>query len=159
MKNRSTNVRYKSQKLISLIDVLYIELARVYTDNRPVGDYYSHNYVQIKKLEKLIEENFRTLKLPKEYADAMNMTTRHLTRICQQSLNQSTGKLILTRIIIEAKRMLVHSDTSVNAVADYLGYEDYSYFVRLFKKEVGETPKQFQLRLASERASERVSLF
>ena len=107
----------------------------------------------------MIEENFRTLKLPKEYADAMNMTTRHLNRICQQSLNQSTGKLILTRIIIEAKRMLVHSDTSVNAVADYLGYEDYSYFVRLFKKEVGETPKQFQLRLASERASERVSLF
>ncbi|HAO48324.1 MAG TPA: AraC family transcriptional regulator, partial [Runella sp.] len=48
--------------------------------------------------------------------------------------------MILTRIIIEAKRMLVHSDTSVNAVADYLGYEDYSYFVRLFKKEVGETP-------------------
>lgn len=150
---------FKSPKLISLIDVLYIELARVYSDNRKNGEEYSHYCIQIKKLEKLIEENFRTLKLPKEYADLMNMTTRHLNRICQQSLNQSTGKLILTRTIIEAKRMLVHSDTSVNAVADYLGYDDYSYFVRLFKKEVGETPKQFQLRLASERASERVSLF
>jgi len=149
----------KSQRLISLLDLLYIELARVYDDHRQNTDRYSHYYVQIRKLEKLIDGHFREQKFPKQYAEMMNMTTRHLNRICQNSLNQSTGNLILRRILVEAQRMLVHSDTTVAAVADYLGYDDYSYFVRLFKDKVGESPKQFQLRVTATGLSHEVTTF
>jgi AraC family transcriptional activator of pobA len=117
-----------------------------------VIDKQPYHYARIKKLEKLIDENFKTKKLPKDYADLMNMTTRHLNRICQETLNCTTTDLILKRIMLEAKRMLIHSDISVATAADYLGYEDYSYFIRLFKKQVGESPKKFQNRITKSTA-------
>ena len=79
----------------------------------------------------------------------MNMTTRHLNRICQETLNQTTTDLILKRVMVEAQRMLIHSDVTVAVVADSLGYEDYSYFIRLFKKQIGESPKKFQNRMTN----------
>ncbi len=147
----------KYQKLTSLIDLVYIQLSRAYFEPYKIIGKHSYHYVRIKKLEKLIDENFKTKKLPKEYADLMNMTTRHLNRICQEILNQSTGSLILKRVIVEAQRMLIHSDISVSAVAEYLGYEDYSYFIRLFKKQVGESPKKFQNRMTKSAAKFRNS--
>jgi AraC-like DNA-binding protein len=142
----------KYQKLTSLIDLVYIQLSRAYQENDKVIDKQPYHYARIKKLEKLIDENFKTKKLPKDYADLMNMTTRHLNRICQETLNCTTTDLILKRIMLEAKRMLIHSDVSVATAADYLGYEDYSYFIRLFKKQVGESPKKFQNRITKSTA-------
>lgn len=125
-----TDLPLKYQKLISLIDLVYVQLSRTYQEHDKVVDKQPYHYTRIKKLEKLIDENFKTKKLPKDYADLMNMTTRHLNRICQQTLNQNTGSLILKRVMIEAQRMLIHNNTNVSIVADYLGYDDYSYFIR-----------------------------
>ncbi|WP_298356298.1 helix-turn-helix transcriptional regulator [Runella sp.] len=144
-----THLPFKFQKLNSLIDLTYIQLSRSYQEHNKVVDKQPFQYNRIKKLEKLIDENFKTKKLPKEYADLMNMTTRHLNRICQETLNQTTTDLILKRVMVEAQRMLIHNDVTVAAVADSLGYEDYSYFIRLFKKQIGESPKKFQNRMTN----------
>jgi AraC family transcriptional activator of pobA len=142
-----TNLPFKFQKLNSLIDLTYIQLSRCYKEHHKDVDKQPYHYARIKKLEKLIDENFRTKKLPKEYADLMNMTTRHLNRICQETFNHTTTDLILKRVMVEAQRMLIHSDVTVAVVAESLGYEDYSYFIRLFKKQIGESPKKFQNRM------------
>jgi AraC family transcriptional activator of pobA len=142
-----TNLLFKFQKLNSLIDLTYIQLSRSYQELNKVVDKQPYHYIRIKKLEKLIDENFKTKKLPKDYADLMNMTTRHLNRICQETLNQTTTDLIQKRVMVEAQRMLIHSDVTVAVVAESLGYEDYSYFIRLFKKQLGESPKKFQNRM------------
>jgi AraC-like DNA-binding protein len=141
------NLPFKFQKLNSLIDLTYIQLSRSYREHNKVVDKLPYHYFGIKKLEKLIDDNFKTKKLPKDYADLMNMTTRHLNRICQETLHQTTTDLIMKRVMVEAQRMLIHSDVTVATVAEFLGYEDYSYFIRLFKKQVGESPKKFQLRM------------
>ena len=55
--------------------------------------------------------------------------------------------MIAERIICETKRMLVQKDSSISQIADELGYDDYSYFTRMFKNKVGITPKVFQAKL------------
>ncbi|AXE16971.1 AraC family transcriptional regulator [Runella rosea] len=141
------NLPYKYDKLVSLIDIVYIQLARLYKEESlKVNNQHGH-YVRVKQLEKLIDTHYKTKKLPNEYADLMHMTTRHLNRICQETLHQTTGDLILKRVMIEAQRMLIYNDLTVSAVADQLGYDDYSYFIRLFKKYLGESPKKFQQRM------------
>ena len=47
-------------------------------------------------------------------------------------------------IMLEAKRLLYHSNCSVKEIAHELGYEDHTYFSRLFKKTVGDTPGEFR---------------
>ena len=46
----------------------------------------------------------------------------------------------------EAKQMLETTDLSVDAIANEVGYEDASFFGRLFRRKVALTPAQYRLR-------------
>src|SRR6185437_10608630 len=118
---------YKSEKLCMLADMVYIELSRLYKVKEE-NITSNVSYLKIKRLQKFIDENFKTKKFPHEYAELMNMSTRHLSRLSVETLGKSTNDLIIERIIIEAKRMLVHNNSTVSMLADELGYDDYSYF-------------------------------
>lgn len=48
--------------------------------------------------------------------------------------------------IDKAKELLKAGEHSVTEVAALCGYPDYNYFIKVFKKEVGMTPKQYGLR-------------
>ncbi|MCC2689101.1 MAG: helix-turn-helix-domain containing protein arac type, partial [Rhizobiaceae bacterium] len=49
----------------------------------------------------------------------------------------------------EAKWLLETSDEAVEAIANEVGYEDTSFFGRLFRRKVGITPMQYRLRFGS----------
>jgi AraC family transcriptional activator of pobA len=139
---------FRLEKLESLVDIVYIELTRLYQSSAETNKDINQKYLKVKKLQKLIDQHFRTKKFPAEYADLLNMSTRHLSRICRETLNRSTNDLIIDRIIMEAKRMLVHHDINISQLADKLNYDDISYFTRLFKKKTGMSPKKFQSKMA-----------
>jgi AraC-like DNA-binding protein len=68
-----------------------------------------------------------------------------LNRICNEILQKTTTEVITDRIILEAKRMLMDKGLTVNEIATKLGFDDYSYFTRLFKKKSGITPTNFRV--------------
>jgi AraC-like DNA-binding protein len=133
----------KYRKICSLLDITYIELTRVYIPSGSKELNTSPYSERIFLFERLVEENFKTLKSPKEYADLMNISTKHLNRICQNTLVKTTSEVISERILLEARRMLVHGKSNINEIATTLGFEDPSYFTRHFKKTSLETPSQF----------------
>jgi YesN/AraC family two-component response regulator len=61
-------------------------------------------------------------------------------------VNKTTTDIILERVFLEAKRELMAQKFSFSAIAADLGYADYAYFSRLFKKKCGETPSEFLQR-------------
>jgi AraC family transcriptional activator of pobA len=65
-----------------------------------------HIYLKLRKLEHFIDVYFKTKKYAHEYASLMNISEKHLNRICKECLNKTTSELIAERIIIEAKRLL-----------------------------------------------------
>ena len=83
------------------------------------------------------------------YANKLNITTKHLNRVVKETVNKTTNQLITERVIIEAKRLIVHSNSSLFAIADTLGFKDYAYFSRYFKNRVKVTPLEFRKRYAS----------
>ncbi len=129
-----------------LTDLVYIELARIYSNGKHV-EAGAPAILKIRKLLDLVDRHFKSKKFPKQYAGFLNLSTRSLNRICQETLGKSTNDLIIDRILLEAKRMLIHTDLPVSFVSEELGYEDSSYFIRLFKKKCGVSPKQFQIQL------------
>ena len=142
-KNRTTppNARI----LRAWLEVFLLEAAKYYDDSRhPTG---SHQTFKIRKLEQLIDDNFRTLKQPSDYAELMNVTPAHLNSICKASLGKTLSDLIQGRLILEAKRMFAYSDMNVNEVAEALNFTDASYFVRWFRKHNGSTPEDFRKTL------------
>lgn len=94
----------------------------------------------------LIEKNFVELKMPSEYAPLLHVTPNHLNAYCKRRSGMTAGQLIRQRILLEAKRLLVHTKLSVSEIAYRLGFVDNSYFGRYFKKYCGTTPENFRNR-------------
>lgn len=135
----------QQQKLLALIDLIYIELSRVFWDRSiPIQASYSGYAIKLRKLENLIDQHFIAEKSPAKYAEMMHISLKHLNRICKSLIGKTVTDLILDRVILEAKRMLIHTESTVSEVAVELGYTDYSYFSRLFKKRYGASPNSFK---------------
>lgn len=138
-----SNQLLKQDKIMNLLDIIHIEIARKYSETH-LHEAHSYN-VKIKNFEVLLEQNFKTEKAPFFYASQLNITLKHLNRICNEMLQKTTTEVITARIILEAKRMLMDKKFTVNEVATELGFDDYSYFTRLFKKHTGMTPTDFRI--------------
>jgi AraC-like DNA-binding protein len=142
----------RSQKICSLLNILYIELSHLYLNDKPQRIFNENQHTKIHKLEGLIEENYKVIKFPKQYADMMNMSQKHLNRIVKLNLNKTTSSLISDRVVLEAKRMLIYSAYSVSEIAFDLGYPENAYFFRIFKKKSGETPTEYMNKFRNLRA-------
>ena len=64
------------------------------------------------------------------------------------SANEYLGMGIAEHIknlrIKEARRLLRETDLAVQEIADRVGFNDYNYFCRIFKKETGMPAKQYR---------------
>lgn len=137
------NKMLKQDKIMNLLDIIHIEIARKY---KTTNLYEAHSYnVKIKDFELLLERYFKTQKTASFYASQLHITLKHLNRICNEILKKTTTEVIVDRIILETKRMLMDKKLTINEIATTLGYDDYSYFTRLFKKHVGMTPTAFRI--------------
>jgi AraC-like DNA-binding protein len=79
----------------------------------------------------------------------MHLSLYQLNEITKTSLGIKASDLINEQIILEAKRYLCATSSQVKEIADHLGFEDHSYFIRFFRKHTGYSPelyrRQFQL--------------
>ncbi len=91
-----------------------------------------------------MEKDFKKVKNPAEYAKLLNISTSYLNECVKATTGKSVSTHIQQRIILEAKRLLFHSSRSVKEIAGELGYDDHSYFIRLFVKIVRSTPIVFR---------------
>ncbi|MFD2164112.1 AraC family transcriptional regulator [Paradesertivirga mongoliensis] len=112
------------------------------TENAP-----SYNITLLRNFQKLIEQNFTKLKLPKEYAELLFVTPNHLNALCSQMLGISAGELIRKRIVLEAKRLLVNLELPIASISCLLNFSDNSYFSKFFKKHTGSTPEEFRRQI------------
>jgi AraC-like DNA-binding protein len=62
----------------------------------------------------------------------------------QKEFEQKCGEHLNNRGLIEAKRYLLHTDNTINEIAEILLFSDASNFVKYFKKNTGFTPAQFR---------------
>jgi len=103
-----------------------------------------NNYLVYRNFEKLIEQHFTEMRMPKDYANLLFVTPNHLNALCNQLIGKSAGDIIRNRVLLEAKRLLVNSTQNINEIAWYLNFEDNSYFSKFFKKYEGITPDEFR---------------
>ncbi len=142
LEENNRNEFKKNDKLLNLLDVIHIELARIYES---LQEHNLHPYnLKIQELEQLVNQHFKTEKLPSFYADKMNMSLKHLNRICKNVLDITVTDFIYSKIILESKRLLSTNMMTIGEVANELGFENYSYFTKVFKKYTNLTPQGFK---------------
>lgn len=96
------------------------------------------------QFRRMLDKEYSNLHTVQDYAERLNVAIRTL----HKSVNECSGKtplgLINDRIILEAKRMVRYTDMMIKEIAAELGFEDPSYFVKLFKRQTGHLPSDFR---------------
>ena len=92
----------------------------------------------------LLESNIRSNRSPSFYAGWLNITVAYLNEAVNSVLGTSVSHHIQNEIILLAKRQLVYTTDSIKEIAHSLGFNDYSYFTRLFTKVAGVSPALFR---------------
>lgn len=80
------------------------------------------------------------------YAEKLGLSAKRLNQILKEKLDKTGVQLIHDRLILEAKRQIIHSENTIKEIAYNLKFKDHSYFSRFFKLHTEQTPQEFQNR-------------
>lgn len=98
----------------------------------------------IKKAMVYISQNFHTNITLENVANYVHLHPSYFSTMFKQSIGSSFKEYINMVRIEESKRLLTNTDFSIIDIAIAIGFEDQSYFSKVFKKYTGMTPKQFR---------------
>ena len=96
------------------------------------------------KFRQLLEQHYRQIHSVGQYAKMLGISSRTLTSCTLECSNQTPLQLINARLTLEAKRLLRFTHLSSKEVGYQLGFEDPSYFVKVFKQKTGQLPLEFR---------------
>lgn len=92
----------------------------------------------------LLEKNYKTSKSVGNYARDLSVTMKRLNKATSQILDKTPKQFIDERVILEAKRLLAHSTSSIKEIAYDLGFEEPTNFIKYFKNHLNITPSEFR---------------
>jgi AraC-like DNA-binding protein len=130
----------------SYLRVLLIKSARM-GSGAPDELSSSRSVLLSRRFRSLLEMHFNTLHEPADYARLLNVTERVLNDATRQALGNTAARLIRERVMLEAKRLLLHSGENVAQIAVQLSFDDPAYFSRCFRKHTGRSPVDFRRSL------------
>lgn len=109
----------------------------------------------INKCQAWVADNYRTASPATAMTEVSGLTARTFIRRFRDATGMSPLDYVHTLRLEEAKQMLETGDDSIEAIANEVGYEDTSFFGRLFRRKVGLAPGEYRLRFGALRKAAR----
>lgn len=139
---------FKKEQILLSFNLFLYELA---------SHYYKatwHERVKYSSTEKtavhffrLLEIHCRTQHSVKFYADALNISSGHLTKTIKQITEITAKQCIENALILEAKILLQNSDLTILKISEELKFSNTSFFSNFFKKHTSLSPSEYRIRL------------
>ncbi|MCC5932324.1 MAG: helix-turn-helix domain-containing protein [Cyclobacteriaceae bacterium] len=98
------------------------------------------------KFINLLNEKCPELRSVNDYAKMLNTSPQNLNAACRKYSGKSAGDLLAEKLLVIAKRYVLHTDNNMSEIAHVLRFNDASYFVKFFRKYTGVTPLQFRFQ-------------
>lgn len=134
---------------IQIIQTLLMQL--FYVCGRIFKDYPREDYIKLSRSHHIaqlfkqnVDKHFIEKRTIQEYADLLNISSKHLGEIVKQETHESALRIIHERIYHEALYMLNYTAMSIKEISEYLNFDTPSHFTRFFKQIAGYTPTAFK---------------
>ncbi|MBP3459210.1 MAG: helix-turn-helix transcriptional regulator [Lachnospiraceae bacterium] len=102
--------------------------------------YSKHVVVCIEYIYEHLHEKICIRDLAKE----TKLHENYLSHLFKQEMGVTIVQYIQDKKLEQAEYMLKHTDTSILEIANDLNFSSQSYFIQVFKKKNGKTPKEFR---------------
>ena len=100
----------------------------------------------VSAIKKYVLENMQENISLSMIASHVGYSPNYCDTIFKKHENVSVINYLISQRIIEAKRLILEGVLSLKDIAQTVGYSDYNYFSRIFKKNVGCSPKDFSIQ-------------
>lgn len=97
-----------------------------------------------RRFRSVVERDFAQSHRVTDYAVQLGYSVRTLTRASQEAVGHGAKRFIDNRVLLEAKRLLAHTDLPSSAVGERLGFPDATVFIKFFRNRTGQTPSAFR---------------
>lgn len=98
----------------------------------------------VERFMELLAANFLRERSVAFYAKELHLTPKYLSEILLSVTGKSAKRIILDQTLTEARTLLRETQMSIREISYWLGYEDFSYFTKAFKKKEGITPLAYR---------------
>ncbi|MGE0076396.1 MAG: helix-turn-helix domain-containing protein [Bacteroidales bacterium] len=98
----------------------------------------------IAEFKRIIAANIDKNLTIEQYAEMLNISAETLNNRCKNEAGLTAKQLQLDLKITEAKRLLLYSSFNTSEISLKLGFEDNSYFSRIFRKKTNYSPANFR---------------
>jgi transcriptional regulator GlxA family with amidase domain len=132
---------YERMQLHGLVEILFsyfmkqARLKSAVRDNR------------ISNLLNYIQQHISEVITIDDLAEKACQTKSHLIRSFSKIMGITPLQYILQKKIQHAQSLLLSTDMTVSKISEATGFNDVSYFIRLFKKNIGFTPQEYREKL------------
>jgi signal transduction histidine kinase/AraC-like DNA-binding protein len=100
-----------------------------------------------------IQQHYAQITSRQEIADAIGVSERYLSQLFTAELGLSPWEYLMRYRIRQARQLLLTSDLPIASIASQVGFDDPAYFSRIFRKEVGCTPRAYRMGMARPQAA------
>lgn len=134
---------WQQRMLSAYLLVLLTYLSRLYTEQFPGGEPSADTLV-LQRYRARIEECFREQHEVGAYAALLYLSAGHLSEVVKAQSGRPASAHLHERLVLEARRLLFHTQRSIKEIAFDLGFADASYFSRFFKRQTGLSPAAYR---------------
>lgn len=128
---------YRSrEKLLNILNYILLELFNVL-------DFESSNSHVIEMIKYINAHLSEAISLA-SVSEYVNLSKEYAASIFKKETDKTVNEYINERKMLLAKEMIQSGRYSLNRICEGLGYENYSYFSRIFKRHFNTSPKQFE---------------
>jgi AraC family 4-hydroxyphenylacetate 3-monooxygenase operon regulatory protein len=133
--------------LKALLQLILIDISRLADQGQPQQKTRKEDIRIFHRYNQLIENHYKEHLTLSQYAEKMSITAARLNEICRRLSGLPSKRLIMDRLIQEARRLLSFSSISITEIGYEIGFKDPSYFARFFRKNMGITANQYRSKL------------
>lgn len=135
------NTQYSKEIIHGLLNAIFGKLLQIKEEN-PVNKSLPQPVYE--KFMQLLNKECPRLHKVNKFAELLNTTPQNLNAICRKQTGRSASEIITNQLLLEAKRYILHTDNTINEIAEILSFSDTSNFIKFFKKHENITPLQFR---------------
>ncbi len=140
---------YRLPQLAGLTTAFLYECRGIY--DRLGGDQPSRlgSSALVNRFRQMVARCFSHHCTVESYAGCLHVSADHLRAVVKKHTGRTAREFIDERMVLEARRLLVHTDLSIGEVAWHLQFGEPTHFTRFFKRQTGRTPLEFRRESAA----------
>ncbi len=130
--------------LKALLQLVLIDIARLSDQTHQKQKTRKEDVRIFHRFNELIETHYQDHLALAQYSEMISVTEARLNEICRRLAGLPSKRLIMERLMQEARRLLTYSSAPITEISYQLGFKDPAYFARFFRRNAGITASQYR---------------